>query len=45
VGTEPNARTNVLDLFRLDGKTAVITGGAGALDNTWLRPSPTSGRT
>ena len=31
MGTESNARTNVLDLFRLDGKTAVVTGGGRGL--------------
>src|SRR5215204_6962258 len=31
VDTEANARTNVFDLFRLDGKTAVVTGGGRGL--------------
>jgi len=29
--TESNARTNALDLFRLDGKTAIVTGGGRGL--------------
>lgn len=29
--TEANARTNALDLFRLDGKTAIVTGGGRGL--------------
>jgi NAD(P)-dependent dehydrogenase (short-subunit alcohol dehydrogenase family) len=31
MNTQDNARTNVLDLFRLDGKTAIITGGGRGL--------------
>jgi gluconate 5-dehydrogenase len=31
VDTEAKARTNVFDLFRLDGKTAVVTGGGRGL--------------
>jgi NAD(P)-dependent dehydrogenase (short-subunit alcohol dehydrogenase family) len=31
MNTRDNARTNVLDLFRLDGKTAIITGGGRGL--------------
>src|SRR3954451_11573187 len=29
--TEANAQTNALDLFRLDGKTAIVTGGGRGL--------------
>ncbi|HEX8259085.1 MAG TPA: SDR family NAD(P)-dependent oxidoreductase, partial [Rubrobacteraceae bacterium] len=31
MSTEAGARANALDLFRLDGKTAVVTGGGRGL--------------
>jgi NAD(P)-dependent dehydrogenase (short-subunit alcohol dehydrogenase family) len=31
MGTEANERTNALDLFRLDGRTAIVTGGGRGL--------------
>ena len=29
--TEPTPQTNALELFRLDGKTAIVTGGGRGL--------------